>query len=129
MCRLRHIPDVTVRAGGNGDVITIAQLERVLKSVQSERLMIAGVGLPQTAIPELNSPGLRWLNVADTNFSNSAIENLPMSIEYLAATRTLIDDDGLSAFVLKTNLKKLMLRQNAVSDSAIIDLSKTDAVV
>jgi hypothetical protein len=73
-------------------------------------------------MPHLNQPGLTWLCLAHTQFSDPAIQDLPASLEYFNATRTRITDRGLSGFVRLKHLKELKLRRTPTSEEAVEQL-------
>ncbi len=97
----------------------VDDLETVLASVRVKELYVRGMRLPRTDIPMLSHDGLNWLGVMHTQFSNSAIDSLPMSLEYLNATRTRINDEGLPKFVRLVNLRTLNLRRTPTSQAAV----------
>lgn len=104
--------------------ITEAQVARMLEHVQLESLYISEVPLGRKNLPWLQHPGLKNLVVFRTQFSNPAIDDLPESLEFLNATRTRINDDGLDKFVRLTNLRSLILRRTPTSKEAIEALKK-----
>ncbi len=104
--------------------LTEPQLERLLDHVQIETLYVQSMKLGRERIPCLQNTNLKWLLVARTQFSNPAIDDLPLSLEYFDATRTRISDEGLEKFVRLKNLQKLILRRTPTSKSAIDELQK-----
>lgn len=99
-------------------------LATLLRDVAIEHLYVSSEKLPRTRMPWLNSDGMRWLCVSRTQFSNPAIEDLPLSLTYFDATRTRINDEGLKSFTRMTNLKTLKLRRTPTSSEAIELLRK-----
>jgi len=75
--------------------------------------------LPRGRIPSLTSQKLTWLCVAQTQFSDPAIADLPASLIYFDATRTRISDRGLAGFVRLKRLKSLDLSRTPTSQAAI----------
>lgn len=104
--------------------VTESQLSHILKNVQVRHLYLRSEQLPRTSLNWLNHDGLVWLCVSRTQFSNPAINDLPQSIEYLDATRTRVNDDGLASFERLTNLKILNLSRTPTSEIAINALRK-----
>jgi hypothetical protein len=99
--------------------VTQPQLANTMSSLRVRSVYLEGESLPRTRIDWLNHSGLTWLCVKRTQFSNPAIDNLPQSLQYLDATRTRINDDGLSSFVRLANLRSLDLRRTPTSGKAI----------
>lgn len=118
--QLREYNSLTFRGCG----VTGSQLEEAIGKMQIESLSIAEAQLPTTNMPWLNKEGMTALNVNRTRFSNPAIDDLPYSLEWLNATRTRINDDGLDSFVRLKNMKELRLRRTPTSEEAIEKLRK-----
>lgn len=104
--------------------LTETQLETLLDHVQFESVYLQSMKLGRGPIPCFQNSNITWLLVARTQFSNPAIDDLPMSLEYFDATRTRISDEGLEKFVRLKNLQKLILRRTPTNKSAINDLRK-----
>ena len=107
----------TLSFGDTG--VTQPQLADTMNSIRLRSVYLKSESLPRTRIRWLNHAGLTWLCVKRTQFSNPAIEDLPQSLEYFDATRTRINDDGLSSFVRLANLTSLDLRRTPTSKNAI----------
>jgi hypothetical protein len=99
--------------------VTESQISDTLNELHIRALYISSENLPRTNIPWLNHPGLTWLCVARTQFSNPAIDDLPTSLEYFDATRTRINDEGIDSFLRLKNLKTLILRRTPTSRAQI----------
>ena len=99
--------------------VTQFQLADTLRKVRIKKLYIQAERLPRTRMNWLNHDGLTWLCVGRTQFSNPAINDLPLSLEYLDARRTRINDDGLDSFVRLRNLTKLNLRRTPTTEKEI----------
>lgn len=70
----------------------------------------------------LSGTQLTSLHLARSEFSDSAIQDLPDTLEYLDLTRTRISDAGLMGFVRLKRLKKLLLLCTPTSAEGIEDL-------
>ncbi len=99
-------------------------LAEVLRDVQIRRLFIQGTPIGRGRLRWLNHESLVWLCVARTQFSNPAIDSLPISLEYFDATRTRINDEGLAKFKRLTNLKTLKLKRTPTTGAAIEQLQR-----
>ena len=99
--------------------VTESQLASLLSDVDITKLYIEGETLPPTNMAWLNKDSLTWLCVSRTQFSNPAIEDLPLSLNYLDATRTRINDDGLDSFVRLQNLDTLILRRTPTTKEGV----------
>jgi len=104
--------------------ITQSQLSDTFSKVRVRNLYAGSEMMPGTNLSWLNHDGLQWLCLNRTQFSNSAIDDLPDSLEYFDATRTRINDDGLAGFVRLKNLKTLNLRRTPTSKQAIDRLQR-----
>lgn len=114
--RIRRLEELTI---DKEEPITVAQLGQILDEVEIERLAVAPIDLGQGRLPCLNHPGLKYLHLRETDFSNPAIDDLPISLEHFFAGGTRIDDEGLPKFRRLTNLKYLNLRNTRASEPAI----------
>ncbi|UUO07431.1 hypothetical protein M4951_03760 [Blastopirellula sp. J2-11] len=108
----------------NDSKISEQQIAELLANIEVHSLSMKRVQLSQQELPWLNQPGLTWLCLAHTEFSNPAIHSLPPSLEYLDASDTQINDAGLEDFRRLTHLRKLILRRTPTSQAAIEDLRK-----
>ncbi|WP_397571062.1 hypothetical protein [Schlesneria sp. T3-172] len=99
--------------------ISIHQVEDLLTGVRPSALYIPSEPLPRTRLPFLRNQTLQWLCVARTQFSNPAIQDLPDSLTYFDATRTRINDAGLSGFTRLKRLKTLILRRTPTTSAGI----------
>lgn len=102
--------------------VTEQSLASLLSNIQVRKLYIPSESLSRRQMPCLNHEGLEWLCVSRTQFSNPAIDSLPVSLKYLDATRTRINDEGLAKFERLRNLEKLILRRTPTSQEAVDDL-------
>jgi hypothetical protein len=102
--------------------VTQSQLAETLNATHVKKLYFTGESLPRTEMPWLRHDGLEWLCVMRTQFSNTAIASLPLSLNYLDATRTRINDDGLDGFTRLTNLRTLKLKRTPTTKDAIEQL-------
>ncbi len=118
--KLRGIPTLSIYS----DQFELSDLQEVLADMRVQSLYLRGMRLPRTGISVLSQDGLTWLGVMHTQFSNPAIDDLPLSLEHFDATRTRINDEGLPKFAKFTNLKKLILRRTPTTLNAIIALRK-----
>ena len=100
-------------------VVDEKQLADLFDSVAVGSLYIHNEKLPRTRMSWLDNENLTWLCVARTQFSNPAIDDLPLSLTYFDATRTRINDEGLNGFVRLKNLKTLWLRRTPTTEEAI----------
>lgn len=121
---LRQIGELDKLQFYDNSGVTASQLESLLSDVQVQRLLIPMAKLPPTGLEWLNREGLTQLGVFRTNFSNPAIDDLPESLEWFNAGETLINDDGLDAFVRLKHLYWLNLSGTPTSEAAIEDLRK-----
>lgn len=96
-----------------------AQLARLLESTNVDTLYLEGMKVDRRGIPCLRDTKVKWLLLARTQFSDPGIDDLPISLEYLDATRTRISDEGLDKFVRLTNLKVLILRRTPATEEGI----------
>ncbi len=94
-------------------------LADLVASVAVRQLYIESATLPRTRMEWLNNDSITWLCVGRTQFSNPAIDDLPLSLTYLDATRTRINDEGLHSFVRLTSLKTLKLERTPTTGEAI----------
>lgn len=99
--------------------ISQSQLSEMFANVHVKKMYASGERLPRTSMQWLNHDGLTWLCLNRTQLSNPAVNDLPDTLEYLDATRTRINDDGLSSFVRLKNLKTLNLSRTPTSENAI----------
>ena len=97
-------------------------LADLMAHIRIKSLYIPSVSLPRTNITWLGKQQLSWLCVARTQFSNPAIDDLPLSLTYFDATRTRINDEGLSSFCRLKNLKSLKLLRTPTTHAAIVRL-------
>ena len=97
----------------------IQELNRLMSQVRMDSLQIESVQLPRGRIPALSRQALSWLCVARTQFSNPAIEDLPLSLTYFDATRTRITDEGLPSFTRLKKLRSLSLRRTPTTPEAV----------
>lgn len=104
--------------------VTEWQLERLLDQVNTESLNLDSVKSGRGRLPFLARRDLKWLGVMRTQFSNPAIDDLPLSLEYLDATRTRINDDGLDKFLRLKNLKTLKLLRTTTTEEGIENLRR-----
>ncbi len=104
--------------------ITTDKLKEVLFTVDVSALYLSSAKLPRGRLPVLNHAPLTWLCVSRTQFSNPAIADLPPALQYLDATRTRINDQGLAAFQRLRNLNTLNLCRTPTTEQAVIALRK-----
>ena len=97
----------------------MAELTRLLSHVQIQKLYIQGAQLSRQRLPFQDQENMTWLCVARTQFSNPAIDDLPLSLTFFDATRTRINDDGLERFTRLRNLKRLILRRTPTTEQGI----------
>jgi len=105
-----------------GSAVDEEQLQDLLRSTKVNKLHLAGIGLPRERIPWLSTTELTWLCVAHTEFSNSAIDDLPLSLTYFDAADSRINDEGLNKLVRLRNLKTLRLVHTSTTKEAIESL-------
>ncbi|EAQ81767.1 hypothetical protein DSM3645_16485 [Blastopirellula marina DSM 3645] len=119
-----HTLDNLTMLGTYHSGITAEQLAELLDEIEVQKLYIPSVPLSRRELPWLNRPSLTWICVARTQFSNPAIDSLPLSLVYFDATRTRISDEGLDKFRRLTNLRMLKLRRTQASLAAVQGLRK-----
>jgi len=121
LSELQSVPSISVQRDAR---IKTSDLKQLLSQVRVESLYISNAKLDRGHLEFLSQEGLTWLCVARTQFSDPAIEDLPLSLTYFDATRTRITDEGLSSFTRLTNLKTLKLYRTPTSHAAIDQLRK-----
>ena len=104
--------------------ITEAQLVRVVKNVELELLSAYSAPIGGGPMPWLRDTKLTYLKLSRTQFSDEAIDDLPLSLTKLGAHNTQITDEGLGKFVRLTNLKNLVIWKTPTSREAIEELRK-----
>lgn len=102
--------------------ITAVKLDRLLSSIDVSALYLSSATLPRGRLPFLHHDSLTWLCVSRTQFSNPAIADLPPTLQYLDATRTRINDQGLPALHRLHSLKTLILRRTPTTEQAVATL-------
>lgn len=100
------------------------QLARLLENTRVDTLYLEGMEVERRGIPCLRNSQTRWLLLARTQFSDPGIDDLPLTLEHLDATRTRISDQGLDKFIRLKNLKVLNLRRTPTSQAGIQQLQK-----
>lgn len=98
---------------------TQADIETLFDAASFRGLYYRREKLPQTSLPFLRQEGAVWVDVAQTDFSNTAITDLPRSTKYLNLMRTRVNDEGLAALSELKNLRSLNLRRTPVSREAV----------
>lgn len=104
--------------------LEVSQLETLLSKVRIRSLYVSQAKLPRGRIPCLGYQSLEWIYVGRSQFSDPAIEDLPLSLKHLDATRTRITDNGLASFVRLKNLKTLILRRTQTTQEGIEKLQQ-----
>lgn len=104
--------------------ISEAVLTDLLAHIRIQQLYLRSEVVGRGRLDWLNHDGLTWLSVSRTQFSNPAIDSLPMTLRLLDATRTRINDAGLEKFIRLTNLRRLNLRRTPTSQPAVEALRK-----
>jgi hypothetical protein len=100
--------------------ISPEQLAETFSRTKVGQLSMQELPLPRTSLPWLKyQDRLTWLGVSRTQFSDPAIDDLPLSLEYFDATRTRITDEGLDKFVRLKNLTKLNLSRTPTTEASI----------
>ena len=98
---------------------TEQDLKRLLQIVRLSKLDLARTKFPYEEIPSLRDSSLNWLCMARTPFTDSAICNLPESLEYLDLTHTRITNNGALTLVRLKKLKTLKLLQTHISETQV----------
>lgn len=96
-----------------------SQLKDLMAHTSLESLSAEGAQIGRGRLPFLNHPGLKYLSLGRTQFSNLALDDLPISLTHLDLRRTRITDEGLGKFVRLKNLEKLVLDRTPTSEEAI----------
>lgn len=120
LATLDKVPAVSIYS----DRFTLEHLTRLTSSTRITSLYVQSMDLPRRRIPALSRPDLRWLCVCRTQFSNPAIGDLPAGLEYLDATRTRINDEGLPQLTRLRRLENLNLSRTPTSPEAIENLRR-----
>ena len=102
-----------------GGELTQSELTRLLETTQVDTLYLENMPVDRRGIPCLRESKTKWLLLARTQFSDPGIDDLPMTLEYLDATRTRISDQGLDKFVRLKNLQVLILRRTQATEEGI----------
>lgn len=115
LTRIPHLRDLSLYHCQSNE----EQLAQWLAQTSVEELSAEETQLGRGRIPFLNHPTLKHVHLGRTQFSNPAIDDLPISLEHLNLRRTRITDEGLDKFVRLTNLKQLDLSRTPTSGQAI----------
>jgi hypothetical protein len=122
LAELGSVPIVSADAGNDSNapvVFGIQELNRLMSQVRVDTLEIQSAQLPRGRIPAFSRQPLSRLSVRRTQFSNPAIEDLPLSLTYFDATRTRITDEGLASFTRLKKLRSLSLRRTPTTPEAV----------
>lgn len=104
--------------------VEVSHLETLLSRVRIRSLYVSQAKLPRGRMPCLGYQPLEWIYVGRSQFSDPAIDDLPISLKYFDATRTRITDQGLASFVRLKNLKTLILRRTQTTQEGIEKLQE-----
>lgn len=115
LSRLDHVGDLTLfDCQANQE-----QLAQWMAHTSVEKLFIENTSLGRGRLSFLNHPTMTHLHVGRTQFSNPAIDDLPISLQELDLRRTRVNDQGLDQLVRLKNLKRLVLNRTPTSEAAI----------
>ncbi len=115
LARLDHLPDLSLYDCRSNE----EQLAQWMASTSVEKLFAEGALLGRGRLPFLNHSTLTHLHLGRTNFSDPAIDDLPVSLQELNLRRTRITDAGLDKLVRLRNLKRLVINRTPTSKAAV----------
>ncbi|MBA2113264.1 hypothetical protein [Bremerella alba] len=99
-----------------------AKLAAMVGSIRLDRLHATHASLGQGPMPWLRHTGLKELNLSHTQFSDAAVDDLPVSLQRLELEDTQLTDTGMAKLARLKNLKFLILRGMRAHDETFVEL-------
>ncbi|PQO36929.1 hypothetical protein C5Y96_07135 [Blastopirellula marina] len=118
--RLDHL--CTLNIGGQD--FPEEKLAAMVGSIRLDQLIATHASLGTGPMPWLRHTRLKELNLSYTQFSDAAVDDLPMTLERLELEETQITDDGVAKLTKLKRLKVLILRDTHVSKEAYLKLKE-----